>query len=121
MTNGEGDHRETFSSRKRDGTGEPLSRATEQGYGTPGYVSGETLRSLDDPSLWVVLSTWLDADLWKAWEASPERKEIEDSIGRITSAPAKVSAFSFMWKACWSENEAERWRNISSVATKHPS
>ena len=36
------------------------SRAMAQ----PGYVSGETLRSLDDPSLWVVLSTWLDASLW---------------------------------------------------------
>jgi quinol monooxygenase YgiN len=75
---------------------------------------------LDDPSLWVVLSTWLDASLWKAWEANPERKEIEERIGRIASAPAKVSAFSFVWKACWSENEAERWRNISSVATRHP-
>jgi heme-degrading monooxygenase HmoA len=93
------------------------SRAMAQ----PGYVSGETLRSLDDPSLWVVLSTWLNASLWKAWEASPERKEIEDRIGRIASAAAKVSAFSFVWKACWSENEAERWRSISSVATKQPS
>ena len=93
------------------------SRAMAQ----PGYVSGETLRSLDDPSLWVVLSTWLDAGLWKAWEASPDRKEIEDRIGRIASAAAKVSAFSFVWKACWSENEAERWRSISSVATKQPS
>ena len=92
------------------------SRAMAQ----PGYVSGETLRSLDDPTLWVVLSTWLDASLWKAWEANAERKEIEDRIGRIASAPAKVSAFSFVWKACWSENEAERWQNISSVATKRP-
>jgi len=54
----------------------------------PGYVSGATLWSLDDPSLWVVLSTWLDASLWKAWEANPERKEIEERIGRIASAPA---------------------------------
>ena len=90
------------------------SRAMAQ----PGYVSGETLRALDDPSLWVVLSTWLDVSLWKAWEASPRRQEIEDKIGRIARAPAKVSAFSFVWKACWSENEAEHWRSSSSVATK---
>jgi hypothetical protein len=32
---------------------EPGSRAMAQS----GYVSGETLRSLGDPSLWVVLST----------------------------------------------------------------
>ena len=90
------------------------SRAMAQ----PGYVSGETLRALDDPSLWLVLSTWLDVSLWKAWEASPERLEIEDKIGRIAIAPAKVSAFSFGWKACWSENEAAHWRNTPSVATK---
>ena len=72
------------------------SRAMAQ----PGYVSGETLRALDDPSLWIVLSTWLDVSLWKAWEASPERQELENQIGRIASAPAKVSAFSFVWKAC---------------------
>jgi heme-degrading monooxygenase HmoA len=84
----------------------------------PGYVSGETLRALDDPSLWVVLSTWLDVSLWKAWEASPERLEIEDKIACIASAPAKVSAFSFVWKACWSDNEAERWRNTPPVTVK---
>lgn len=90
------------------------SRAMAQ----PGYVSGETLRALDDPSLWVVLSTWLDVSLWKAWEASPERRDIEDRIGRIASAPAKVSVFSFVWKACWSENEAEHWQNTPSAARK---
>ncbi|MDM7999499.1 MAG: antibiotic biosynthesis monooxygenase family protein [Dehalococcoidia bacterium] len=86
------------------------SRAMAQ----PGYVSGETLRSLQDPSLWVVLSTWLDVSQWKAWEASPERREIEDRIARIAKAPAKVSVFSFVWRACWSENEAERWHKAPS-------
>jgi heme-degrading monooxygenase HmoA len=85
----------------------------------PGYVSGETLRSIDDPSLWIVLSTWLDASLWKAWEVNPERKEIEDRMARVASGPAKVSAYTFVWRAFWSEAEAERWRNISSVAMKH--
>jgi heme-degrading monooxygenase HmoA len=68
------------------------SRAMAQ----PGYVSGETLWSLDDPSLWVVLSTWLDVSLWKAWEVCPERKEIENRIEQIASPPAKVSAFYFV-------------------------
>ena len=31
-----------------------------------GYVSGETLRSIEDPSLLMVVSTWVDADQWKA-------------------------------------------------------
>lgn len=92
------------------------AKATAQ----PGYVSGETLRSIDDPSLWVVLSTWLDVSLWKAWEANPERKLVESKIERITSSPPKVSTFTFVWRACWSESEAERWRTISSTAAGEP-
>ena len=64
-----------------------------------GYVSGETLRSVDDPSLWLVLSTWLDVNLWKAWEASPERQEITGKIEALLAAPEKVSSFSFVWEA----------------------
>ena len=64
-----------------------------------GYVSGETLRSVDDPSLWLVLSTWLDVTLWKAWEASPERQEITNKVEPLLVAPEKASGFSFIWEA----------------------
>ena len=60
-----------------------------------GYVSGETLRSLDNPSLWLVISTWFDADLWKAWETMPERREIMRKIDPLLIAPEKVSIFGF--------------------------
>lgn len=62
----------------------------------PGYVSGETLRSGDDPSLWLVISTWLNADLWKAWETSPERRQIGSKMEPLLIAPEKISVFSFM-------------------------
>lgn len=64
-----------------------------------GYVSGETLRSVDDPSLWLVLSTWLDVDLWKTWEASPVRQEITRKLEPLLVAPEKASSFSFIWEA----------------------
>jgi len=67
-----------------------------------GYVSGETLRSADDPSLWLVISTWLDVNLWKAWEASPERQETISKIELLLTIPEKVSIFSFVWNSCWS-------------------
>lgn len=60
-----------------------------------GYISGETLRSVDDPSLWLVIATWLDAELWKAWESSPERQEVVTKIEQLLVAPAKASVFSF--------------------------
>jgi heme-degrading monooxygenase HmoA len=66
-----------------------------------GYVSGETLRSMDDPSLWLVISSWLDVDLWRAWQASAEREEIISKMEPLLIAPEKVSVFSFIWNACW--------------------
>jgi len=60
-----------------------------------GYVSGETLRSVDDPSLWLVISTWLDAGLWKAWERMPERREISNKIAGLLIAPEKVTVYTF--------------------------
>ena len=62
----------------------------------PGYVSSETLKLLGDPSLWLVISTWMGADLWQAWEADPERRKISSKIEPLLIAPEKVSIFSFV-------------------------
>ena len=32
-----------------------------------GYISGETLRSLDDPGDFMVISEWETSDDWKRW------------------------------------------------------
>ncbi len=60
-----------------------------------GYVSGETLKSIDDPSIWLVMSTWVNADLWKAWETTGQRREVVSKIEPLLVAPEKVSIFSF--------------------------
>ena len=60
-----------------------------------GYISGETLQSVDDPLLWLVISTWTNADLWRMWETMPERRETLSKIEPLLAAPEKVSIFSF--------------------------
>ncbi|MBM3166214.1 MAG: antibiotic biosynthesis monooxygenase [Chloroflexi bacterium] len=60
-----------------------------------GYISGETLHSIDDPSLWLVISTWVDIDSWKAWENSPERHEISQRIAPFLTSPEKAAVFGF--------------------------
>ncbi|MGB5993458.1 MAG: antibiotic biosynthesis monooxygenase family protein, partial [Desulfobacterales bacterium] len=35
-----------------------------------GYISGETLRSMDRPDLFMVVSTWHSSEDWKKWMAS---------------------------------------------------
>ena len=66
-----------------------------------GYIFGETMRSADDPSLWLVISTWLDIDLWRAWETSPARQAIVGRIEPLRLTPPKVSAFGFVWETNW--------------------
>ena len=48
----------------------------------PGYVSGETLRSLDDPEDYMVVSKWKSVDDWNKWLQSKERRELQ---GRVDS------------------------------------
>ncbi len=67
------------------------AKATRQ----PGYISGETLQSADDPTHWLVISTWIDIEQWKAWEASPERKEDLEKVAPLLTVPEKVSVFKF--------------------------
>ena len=45
-----------------------------------GYISGETLKNLDDPSDYLVISTWQSIDDWREWVVSGERMEIQNEI-----------------------------------------
>jgi heme-degrading monooxygenase HmoA len=60
-----------------------------------GYISGETLRSHDDPTLYVTISTWKSIEDWKAWEESAERKEMGNKIETILDDAAQHRIFDF--------------------------
>ena len=53
-----------------------------------GYISGETLRSLDDPNEYLVISTWNNLKDWKQWEADTERQEIQSQIDSLLRLPS---------------------------------
>jgi heme-degrading monooxygenase HmoA len=48
-----------------------------------GYVSGETLKSLDVPDEFLVISTWRSAEDWQKWLNSSERQEIQQKIDAL--------------------------------------
>lgn len=48
----------------------------------PGYISGKTLRSLEDKENYLVVSKWETAADWNTWFTSKERRAIQ---GRIDS------------------------------------
>ncbi len=46
----------------------------------PGYISGETLRSLNNPEDYLVFSKWETADDWNKWFNSKERRDIQGEV-----------------------------------------
>jgi len=54
----------------------------------PGYISGETLKRMDNPGEYLVISTWQSVEDWDRWILSEERKAVQNKIdvllGKIT-------------------------------------
>ncbi len=59
----------------------------------PGYISGETLVEIDDPSTYIVISTWTRLEAWKAWESSQERHEIVRLISPVVVDEKRIRVF----------------------------
>jgi heme-degrading monooxygenase HmoA len=55
-----------------------------------GYVSGETLREVDDPLNFIVISMWTTLEYWKAWDTARQRLAIEEMIDTLLIAPRQV-------------------------------
>jgi heme-degrading monooxygenase HmoA len=62
-----------------------------------GYISGETLRSRDDPSTYIVISSWQSVEDWEAWQSHPERTEISKKLEPLLATPEKYSIFVFVY------------------------
>ena len=59
--------------------GELSSRSKEQ----QGYISRETLKSLDNPREYLVRGEWETAEYWDKWLHSKERRDIQGKIDSI--------------------------------------
>ncbi|GLI35030.1 antibiotic biosynthesis monooxygenase family protein [Desulforhabdus amnigena] len=58
-----------------------------------GYISGETLRALDDPKRFLVISTWNSIEEWKAWQNNPERKKLQEEVNKLLRTPETTTVF----------------------------
>ena len=56
-----------------------------------GYISGETLRSIEDPSVHVVISTWKSIEDWNHWADSAERKAFQQKTDAMLEEPTKIT------------------------------
>lgn len=55
------------------------NRASEQ----PGYISSNTLQSMEDPEDYLVISVWQRDEDWKRWFLSEDRRDIQGKIDSL--------------------------------------
>ena len=59
----------------------------------PGYISGETLRNIDDPPEFLVISTWQSLDNWQSWVSSKQRAEIQEKVDTLLGEKTEYSSY----------------------------
>lgn len=74
---------------------EIVRKLRTQAMHTEGFISGETLRSVEDPTVHIVISTWKSLEDWNKWYNSPERKEVRGEIDAILAEPSKISPYNY--------------------------
>ena len=58
-----------------------------------GYISGETLRNVDNPEEYLVMSTWQALDDWREWLSSTQRAEIQEKIDSLLGKKTEYSVY----------------------------
>jgi len=60
-----------------------------------GYITGESLISMDDPRKILVISTWQSMENWLDWKENPERKANEAKLQPYLEDPSEYEAYVF--------------------------
>ena len=58
-----------------------------------GFISGETLQSVEDPFVHLVVCTWKSLQDWNNWVATAERKAFQEEIKGILAEPEKITPY----------------------------
>jgi len=61
-----------------------------------GYISGETLRRIDHPQDYLVISTWQSVDAWDTWWMSQKRAEIQEQIDAMLVVPTEYAMYEYV-------------------------
>jgi heme-degrading monooxygenase HmoA len=63
--------------------------------GQPGYISGETMRRIDEPGAILVVSKWKTRKDWQRWFESPERSKVQRQIDELLGVPTTYEIYDF--------------------------
>jgi heme-degrading monooxygenase HmoA len=61
----------------------------------PGYISGETLKRVDNPGEELVISTWQTLEDWRMWLTSKERMEIQKRIDLLLGEKTQYEIYTY--------------------------
>ena len=61
-----------------------------------GYISGETLKRIDNPQDYLVISTWQSIDAWNAWRTRRKRAEIQEQIDALLGVPTEYEMYEYL-------------------------
>ncbi len=61
----------------------------------PGYISGETLRNVDDRNEYLVISTWRSLESWTRWLDNQVRLAVESQIDALLGASTVYKVYSY--------------------------
>ena len=66
---------------------ETLSEAIQ----APGFISGESLKDIQNKRHRVVLCNWRSLQDWQVWQGSPQRKKMMEQLNLMLETPEKVT------------------------------
>ncbi len=61
----------------------------------PGYISGETLKRIDNPGEELVISNWQTLEAWRQWLTSRERMTIQERIDALLGEKTHYEIFHY--------------------------
>ena len=61
----------------------------------PGYISGETMKSIDNPDVYLIISTWESADDWEKWLLSKKRQAIQKKMDTLLGGKTNYEIFQY--------------------------
>ena len=74
----------------------PLFRQMRASAATqPGYITGETLKSMEKHDAFLVISTWQSSDDWAKWLQSKKRNEVQGKIDDLLGGETEYEIYHY--------------------------
>jgi heme-degrading monooxygenase HmoA len=70
-----------------------FSEMRSQAMQQPGYIYSKTLKNIDKPQEYMVISSWETADDWRTWFQSKERRDIQGRVDSLIGERTHYSVY----------------------------